>query len=60
MAMTGFEKRFVNRAGKGQKNIEKIQQRLEALCEKGIDEGIEPGCSSGSGRRLYMGNPQII
>ncbi len=48
MAMTGIEKRFVNRAGKGQNNIEKIQQRLDALGENNIHQVLELGCGTGA------------
>jgi ubiquinone/menaquinone biosynthesis C-methylase UbiE len=48
MAMTGIEKRFVNRAGKGKNNIEKIKQRLEAIGENNIHEVLELGCGTGS------------
>jgi ubiquinone/menaquinone biosynthesis C-methylase UbiE len=48
MAMTGIEKQFVNRSGKGQKNIEKIKQRLEDLDEKEIHQVLELGCGTGA------------
>ena len=48
MAMTGIEKRFVNREIKGKHNFKKVQQQLEILGITDINEILELGCGIGT------------
>lgn len=48
MTMSGFEKLFVNREGKGRRNALKVKQRLEALDLSSIEDVLEIGCGIGT------------
>jgi len=48
MAMTRFEKLFVNRERKGRRNIEKVRSRLEQLPIENLHNALELGCGIGS------------
>ena len=48
MAMTKLEKRFVNRERKAQRNIVKVDQRLEQLETQNIHDVLELGCGIGT------------
>lgn len=47
MAMTRFEKRFVNREEKTERNIEIVQNRLQSLNTQNIHDVLEIGCGIG-------------
>jgi ubiquinone/menaquinone biosynthesis C-methylase UbiE len=47
MAMTKFEKSFVNRRRKAKRNIEKLQQRLAGIDTGRIHDVLELGCGIG-------------
>ncbi len=47
MKMTRFEKRFVNRKRKAERNIEKLRPRLEELDVQNITDALELGCGIG-------------
>jgi len=46
--MTKFEKLFVNREGKGNRNITKLTERLQTLDLLNISNVLEIGCGTGS------------
>jgi ubiquinone/menaquinone biosynthesis C-methylase UbiE len=48
MAMTRFEKQFVNRDSKAERNIEKVNQCLEKLDIHNIHQVLELGCGTGA------------
>jgi len=48
MAMTRFEKIFVNRERKGERNIEKVRTLLEQLGVENLNDALELGCGIGS------------
>jgi len=48
MAMTRFEKIFVNRERKGQRNIQKVRSRLDQLPVENLHNTLELGCGIGS------------
>lgn len=48
MAMTSFEKLFVNRERKANRNIEKVRTRLEQMDVENLHDVIELGCGIGS------------
>jgi ubiquinone/menaquinone biosynthesis C-methylase UbiE len=48
MAMTRFEKLFVNRERKGKRNIDKVRPRLEQLDIENLHDVLELGCGIGS------------
>jgi ubiquinone/menaquinone biosynthesis C-methylase UbiE len=48
MAMTRFEKRFVNRKEKSERNIEIVQNRLHGLNTDNIHDVLEIGCGIGT------------
>lgn len=48
MAMSNFEKLFVNREGKGRRNVAKVKQRLEHLDTSSIHDVLEIGCGIGT------------
>lgn len=47
MKMTKFEKRFVNRRKKAEKNIEKVEDNLRQISNKNIKDVLEIGCGIG-------------
>ena len=47
MAMTGLEKRFVNRRRKAGRNIERVRQRLDEIDVDEIHDVLEIGCGIG-------------
>ena len=47
MAMTGLEKRFVNRQRKAGRNIERVRQRLDEIDADEIHDVLEIGCGIG-------------
>ena len=49
MAMSRFEKLFVNRQGKGRRNASKVRQGLESLDIEAIHDVLEIGCGIGTG-----------
>ncbi|MGD8553857.1 MAG: class I SAM-dependent methyltransferase [Anaerolineales bacterium] len=48
MAMTGFEKRFVNRPKKGERNARIVRRHLQNLGTDRIHDALELGCGIGS------------
>jgi SAM-dependent methyltransferase len=48
MAMTGFEKRFVNRPKKGERNARIVRRHLQNLDADRIHDALELGCGIGS------------
>ena len=48
MAMSGFEKLFVNREGKGRRNAARVEQRLAELEAGSIRDVLEIGCGIGT------------
>lgn len=48
MAMSRFEKLFVNRAAKGRANIRRLERRLELLDPARIRDVLELGCGMGT------------
>ena len=48
MAMTGFEKLFVNHQKKGDRNIEIVRNRLNSLNIQNIHDVLEIGCGIGT------------
>jgi len=48
MAMTGLEKRFVNRMQKAERNVGKVRKNLALLDIEQIREVLEIGCGIGS------------
>ena len=48
MAMTRFEKLFVNRQKKGDRNIEAVRNRLIGLNIQDIHDVLEVGCGVGA------------
>lgn len=48
MAMTRFEKRFVNREKKAQRNVKKVEQYLQKLDVEKIHQVLELGCGIGA------------
>jgi ubiquinone/menaquinone biosynthesis C-methylase UbiE len=59
MAMTRFEKLFVNRERKGQRNIEKVRTRLEQLPIENLHDALELGCGIGSVSAFIAENYQM-
>ena len=47
MKMTGFEKRFVNRRRKAERNIKKIEEVLKQINAEEIKDALEIGCGIG-------------
>ena len=47
MKMTKFEKRFVNRRKKAQKNIDKVEDTLRQINDNNIKDVLEIGCGIG-------------
>jgi cyclopropane fatty-acyl-phospholipid synthase-like methyltransferase len=47
MAMTGIEKKFVNRRQKAERNITNVNTRLEQLDISNINDVLEIGCGVG-------------
>jgi len=56
MAMSKFEKRFVNRQKKGQRNIENVRQGLAQLDVNRIRDVLELGCGIGSVSAFFAEN----
>jgi ubiquinone/menaquinone biosynthesis C-methylase UbiE len=59
MAMTRFEKVFVNRERKGQRNIEKVRTHLEQLQVETLHNALELGCGIGSVSAFLAENYQM-
>ena len=53
MAMTKFEKLFVNRQKKGDRNIEIARNRLNGLNIQNIHDVLEIGCGTGTDSILF-------
>jgi len=59
MAMTGLEKRFVNRERKVKRNIEKVNQCLEKMGIQKIHQVLELGCGTGAVSAYLANNYQM-